>query len=117
MILQVVSFTGERRAIDRYNDFLKTSYRSAVHQGFAVGLGIGSLLLIIFCSYALAVWYGAKLIIEKGYTGGYIINVLMAIMTGAMSVSCFPFQQFFQNKINRNRTYRPFLTIVFPNCC
>ncbi|GJM91048.1 hypothetical protein PR202_ga07383 [Eleusine coracana subsp. coracana] len=36
--------------------------------------------------YALAVWYGARLIIEKGYTGGYIINVLMAIMTGAMAL-------------------------------
>ncbi|CAO2038517.1 unnamed protein product [Urochloa humidicola] len=85
-IRTVVSFTGEKRAIDRYNEFLKTSYRSTVHQGIAVGLGIGSLLLIIFCSYALAVWYGARLIIEKGYTGGYIINVLMAIMTGAMAL-------------------------------
>lgn len=83
----MVSFTGEKRAIDRYNEFLKTSYRSTVHQGIAVGAGVGSLLLIIFCSYALAVWYGARLIIEKGYTGGYIINVLMAIMTGAMLVS------------------------------
>ena len=83
----MASFTGEKRAIDRYNEFLKTSYRSTVQQGIAMGLGIGSLLLIVFCSYALAVWYGARLIIEKGYTGGYIINVIMAIMTGAMSVS------------------------------
>jgi len=83
----VVSFNGEKRAMDRYNEFLKTSYRSTVQQGIAMGLGIGSLLLIVFCSHALAVWYGARLIIEKGYTGGYIINVIMAIMTGAMSVS------------------------------
>jgi ATP-binding cassette subfamily B (MDR/TAP) protein 1 len=83
----VVSFTGERRAIDKYQELLKISYRSAVHQGTAGGLGVGSLLLIVFCSYGLAVWYGARLIIEKGYTGGYIINVLMAIMTGAMLVS------------------------------
>ncbi|XP_047082242.1 ABC transporter B family member 11-like [Lolium rigidum] len=85
-IRTVVSFTGERRAIDKYQEFLKISYRSAVHQGTAGGLGIGSLLLIVFCSYGLAVWYGARLIIEKGYTGGYIINVLMAIMTGAMAL-------------------------------
>ena len=83
----MASFTGEKREIDRYNEFLRTSYRSTVQQGIAMGLGIGSLLLIVFCSYALAVWYGARLIIEKGYTGGYIINVIMAIMTGAMSVS------------------------------
>uniref|UniRef100_A0ACD5ZEX5 Uncharacterized protein n=1 Tax=Avena sativa TaxID=4498 RepID=A0ACD5ZEX5_AVESA len=85
-IRTVVSFTGEKRAIDKYQEFLKISYRSAVHQGTAGGLGVGSLLLIVFCSYGLAVWYGARLIIEKGYTGGYIINVLMAIMTGAMAL-------------------------------
>ncbi|XP_010234151.2 ABC transporter B family member 11 isoform X1 [Brachypodium distachyon] len=85
-IRTVVSFTGERRAIDKYKEFLKISYRSAVHQGVAVGLGVGSLLFIVFSSYGLAVWYGAKLIIEKGYTGGYIINVLMALMTGAMAL-------------------------------
>uniref|UniRef100_A0A0D9YRB9 MDR-like ABC transporter n=1 Tax=Oryza glumipatula TaxID=40148 RepID=A0A0D9YRB9_9ORYZ len=79
-IRTVVSFTGERRATDKYNEFLKISYRSAVHQGVAMGLGIGSVI------YGLAVWYGAKLIIEKGYTGGYIINVLMAIMSGAMAL-------------------------------
>ncbi|KAL6637974.1 hypothetical protein ACP70R_025546 [Stipagrostis hirtigluma subsp. patula] len=85
-IRTVVSFTGERRAIDRYNELLKTSYRSAVQQGTAVGLGVGSVLLIAFCSYALAVWYGARLIIDNGYTGGHIINVIMAVMSGAIAL-------------------------------
>jgi ATP-binding cassette subfamily B (MDR/TAP) protein 1 len=98
----VVSFTGERRAIDKYQEFLKISYRSTVHQGTAGGLGIGSLLLIVFCSYGLAVWYGARLIIEKGYTGGYIINVLMAIMTGAMLVSSFTWFKIQITKIKLN---------------
>ena len=48
------------------------------------GLGLGTVLLIVFCSYGLAVWYGAKLIIDKGYNGGTVINVIMAIMTGGM---------------------------------
>ncbi|KAL6846425.1 hypothetical protein ACP4OV_023873 [Aristida adscensionis] len=84
-IRTVVSFNGERRAIDRYYEFLKTSYRTACQQGISVGLGVGSLLLIVFCSYAVAVCYGARPIIEKGYTGGHMINVLMAIMTGAIT--------------------------------
>lgn len=91
----MISFTGESRAISEYKEHLKISYKSAVHQGIAGGLGVGSLLLIVFCSYGLAVWYGAKLIIEKGYTGGYIINVLMAIMTGAMLVFSFAWQHLF----------------------
>ncbi|XP_077250942.1 ABC transporter B family member 9-like [Tasmannia lanceolata] len=85
-IRTVVSFTGEKQAISKYNMSLKKAYASAVQQGLAAGLGIGTVLLIIFSSYGLAVWYGSKLIIEKGYTGGEVINVMIAIMTGGMSL-------------------------------
>ncbi|KAJ4733898.1 ABC transporter B family member 11 [Rhynchospora pubera] len=47
---------------------------------------MGSVFFIFFCSYGLAIWYGGQLIIHKGYTGGTIINVLFAVMTGAMSL-------------------------------
>ena len=55
-----------------------------VQQGMASGLGMGVLLLIIFSTYGLAMWYGSKLIIEKGYSGGTVINVIIALMTGGM---------------------------------
>jgi ATP-binding cassette, subfamily B (MDR/TAP), member 1 len=45
---------------------------------------MGSVFLIFFCSYGLAIWYGGQLIIKKGYNGGTVINVLFAVMTGAM---------------------------------
>lgn len=67
-----------------YNSKLRIAYTSTVHQGLASGLGLGSVLLIIFSSYGLAVWYGATLVIEKGYSGGQVINIIMAIMTGGM---------------------------------
>ena len=38
----------------------------------------------IFVSNGLTAWYGAKLIIDKGYEGGQVVSVLMAFMTGAM---------------------------------
>nr|CAD1842579.1 unnamed protein product [Ananas comosus var. bracteatus] len=85
-IRTVVSFTGEKRAIDKYNKFVNSAYKSAIHEGTAAGMGIGCVLFVVFSSYSLAVWYGSKLIIEKGYNGGAVINVIMAIMTGAMSL-------------------------------
>ncbi|KAM7505898.1 hypothetical protein LguiB_004802 [Lonicera macranthoides] len=85
-IRTVASFTGEKRAIDKYNSKLRIAYSSTVYQGMVSGLGLGTVLLIVFCSYGLAVWYGAKLIIDKGYNGGTIINVIMAIMTGGISL-------------------------------
>jgi ATP-binding cassette subfamily B (MDR/TAP) protein 1 len=55
-----------------------------VHEGLANGFGMGSVFLIFFSSYGLAIWYGGKLVLNKGYTGGDVITILFAIMTGAM---------------------------------
>ncbi|MFQ6637178.1 hypothetical protein Gotur_013494 [Gossypium turneri] len=85
-IRTVASFTGEKQAISNYNKFLATAYKSGVHEGTAAGLGLGVVLLIIFCSYSLAVWFGGKMILEKGYTGGEVVNVIIAVLTGSMSL-------------------------------
>ncbi|KAI0492261.1 hypothetical protein KFK09_026530 [Dendrobium nobile] len=85
-IRTIASFSGERQAIQKYNKFICNAYKSAVHQGTAAGLGIGSVIMLVFCSYALAVWYGAKLVLTKGYNGGQVINVMLAVMTGATSL-------------------------------
>ncbi|PIA30044.1 hypothetical protein AQUCO_05700033v1 [Aquilegia coerulea] len=85
-IRTVASFTGEKAAIEKYDRSIAIAYTSAVKQGLASGFGIGSLLLVLFSTYGLAVWFGSKMIIEKGYNGGQVVNVLFAIMTGGMSL-------------------------------
>ncbi|XP_060672571.1 ABC transporter B family member 9 [Ziziphus jujuba] len=85
-IRTVASFTGEKQAIDKYNEKLEVAYKVSTKQGLVSGLGMGSVLVIVFGTHALAVWYGSKLIIEKGYNGGTVINVIFAIMTGGMSL-------------------------------
>lgn len=81
---KIASFSRERQAIQKYNKFINNAYKSTVHQGTVAGLGIGCVIMIVFCSYALAVWYGATLILNKGYNGGEVINVMLAVMIGAM---------------------------------
>ncbi|XP_051128218.1 ABC transporter B family member 9-like [Andrographis paniculata] len=85
-IRTVASYTGEKQAAEKYDSKLKTAYAATVKQGLASGVGIGVLLFIIFATYGLAVWYGAKLIIHNGYKGGTIISVVMAILIGGMSL-------------------------------
>eukprot|EP01018_Ginkgo_biloba_P030331 Gb_08614 [translate_table: standard] len=85
-IRTVASFTGERKAVVDYEKSLKSAYKAAIHQGLASGLGLGSALLVVFCSYALALWYGSRLIINEGYSGGTVINVIFAVLTGGMSL-------------------------------
>ncbi|KAK3404268.1 hypothetical protein EUGRSUZ_K00572 [Eucalyptus grandis] len=85
-IRTVASFTGEKLAIANYNEFLEDAYKSGIHEGMAAGLGVGTAFLILFFSYALAVWFGGKMILEKGYTGGEVLNVIMAVLAGSMSL-------------------------------
>ncbi|GAU19631.1 hypothetical protein TSUD_383270 [Trifolium subterraneum] len=68
-IKTVASFTGEEKAIEKYHKKLKIAYNSTVQQGLAIGTGMGLLLLIVIGTNAFAMWYGSKLIIEKGYNG------------------------------------------------
>ena len=81
---QVASFTGEKQAVSSYKKFLGYAYQSGVREGLASGMGFGFVMLVVFCGYALAVWYGAKMIIEKGYDGGTVMNVMVAVLTASM---------------------------------
>ncbi|KAL6292834.1 hypothetical protein ACE6H2_000976 [Prunus campanulata] len=85
-IRTVASFTGEKQAIANYNNSLIKAYNSGVQEGLASGFGIGSVMLIIMSSYALATWFGGKMILEKEYTGGEVMNVVFAVLTGSMSL-------------------------------
>ncbi|KAJ3670706.1 hypothetical protein LUZ60_008132 [Juncus effusus] len=85
-IKTVASFNGEQRAIALYDKYIRKAYKASAKEGLVNGFGMGSVFCIFFCSYGLAIWYGGRLIIDRGYTGGTIINVLFAVMTGAMSL-------------------------------
>ncbi|WCJ27336.1 ABC transporter B family member 9 [Euphorbia peplus] len=85
-IRTVASFTGEKHAIRKYNEKLKIAYKASVQQGLASGLGLGAMIFIIFSTYGLAVWWGAQLVMHKGYTGGQVITIISAVMTGGLSL-------------------------------
>ncbi|PNT72651.1 hypothetical protein BRADI_2g47360v3 [Brachypodium distachyon] len=85
-IRTVVSFNGEKKAMAMYNNFIKRAYKTVIEEGLINGFGMGSVFCILFSSYGLAFWYGGKLIIDKGYTGGTIITTLFAVLTGATSL-------------------------------
>ncbi|GJX07513.1 ABC transporter B family member 21-like protein [Tanacetum coccineum] len=85
-IRTVASFTGEKKIVKEYNKSLVDAYNTSVHEGLASGRGLGAMMLIVFCSYALAIWYGTKMIIEKGYNGGTMLTVIFAMLTGSMSL-------------------------------
>ncbi|KAJ0829582.1 putative ABC-type xenobiotic transporter [Helianthus annuus] len=85
-IRTVASFTGEKKAVADYNKSLVDAYNSSIQESLIAGFGLGTGVFIMFCSYALAVWFGAKMILERGYTGGDVLTVVFAVLTGSMSL-------------------------------
>ncbi|XP_045813314.1 ABC transporter B family member 11-like [Trifolium pratense] len=85
-IRTVASFTGEKEAIAKYNQSLIKVYKTSVQEALASGLGFAAFFFVFISSYALAVWFGGKLIIEKGYTGGDVITIIFCVFTGSMNL-------------------------------
>ncbi|KAK9733051.1 hypothetical protein RND81_04G040300 [Saponaria officinalis] len=85
-IRTVASFTGEKHAISEYNKSIVDAYKSGIHEGLAAGGGLGAVMFVIFCSYALAIWFGSRMILRGNYTGGDVISVIIAVLTGSMSL-------------------------------
>ncbi|VAH14058.1 unnamed protein product [Triticum turgidum subsp. durum] len=85
-IRTVASFTGEKKAVEKYNKSLKCAYSSGVREGLVAAIGMGTVMMLLFCGYSLGVWYGAKLILEKGYTGAQVMNVIFAVLTGSLAL-------------------------------
>ncbi|TVU07260.1 hypothetical protein EJB05_47308, partial [Eragrostis curvula] len=85
-IRTVVSFNGERQAIATYNKHIRKACELALREGAVHGIGVGSIMAVLFSSYGLAVWYGSILIVNRGYSGGIVISVIMSVMIGARSL-------------------------------
>jgi len=61
--------------IYRYTKNLASAKDFGIRKGVFAGAGMGFFFLVIFASYALAFWYGGKLIRDEGYTAGRMLIV------------------------------------------
>ena len=60
----VVAFGGEKKEVDRYEQTLVFSRKANIMRSLLTGLGGGVMWFIIYAAYALAFWYGVKLIMD-----------------------------------------------------
>jgi len=59
----------------RYGKNLVQAKEYGIKKGIISGAGMGFLFLVFFSTYALAFWYGGKLVREEGYTVGRMLIV------------------------------------------
>ncbi|KAK3569006.1 hypothetical protein QTP86_021584 [Hemibagrus guttatus] len=86
-IRTVAAFGGEDKETERYDKNLEEAQTWGVKKGTIIGIFQGYLWCIIFLCYALAFWYGSKLVIDtKELTPGTLIQVFFGVLMGAMNL-------------------------------
>ncbi|KAL4222180.1 ABC transporter B member 11 [Mactra antiquata] len=87
-IRTVVAFGGQSKECKRYDSNLVEARDQGVKKAFINGTTMGIVWLVIFGSYALGFWYGAKLAREESdlYSIGDVMIVFFAVIIGAFSL-------------------------------
>ncbi|KAF2289882.1 hypothetical protein GH714_039013 [Hevea brasiliensis] len=82
----VLAFVGESRALQGYSSALKVAQRVGYKSGFAKGMGLGATYFVVFCCYALLLWYGGYLVRHHYTNGGLAIATMFAVMIGGLAL-------------------------------
>ncbi|KAG8376062.1 hypothetical protein BUALT_Bualt09G0024500 [Buddleja alternifolia] len=84
-IKTVYSFTAERSIIEKYSSILDTAKKLGIKQGIAKGIAVGS-MGVSFAIWALLSWYGTRLIMYKGESGGRIYASGVSFVLGGLAL-------------------------------
>lgn len=80
----VLAFVGESRALQAYSSALRVAQKIGYKTGFAKGMGLGATYFVVFCCYALLLWYGGYLVRHHATNGGLAIATMFAVMIGGL---------------------------------
>ncbi|KAL7752500.1 hypothetical protein RI367_002034 [Sorochytrium milnesiophthora] len=89
-IRTVYSFSLQDRFKKLYAVQLDKAYQSDLRKGRSIGMGFGSFMGVMFCTYGLAFWYGAQLVIKDEMDGSQVMVVFFAMLMGAMALIILP---------------------------
>ncbi|XP_025030388.1 bile salt export pump isoform X2 [Python bivittatus] len=86
-IRTVAAFGGERKEVERYDKNLVFAQNWGIRKGIIMGFFTGYIWCIIFLCYALAFWYGSKLVLEEQeYSPGTLLQVFLGVLIGALNL-------------------------------
>uniref|UniRef100_A0A8C0G1Z5 Bile salt export pump n=1 Tax=Chelonoidis abingdonii TaxID=106734 RepID=A0A8C0G1Z5_CHEAB len=86
-IRTVAAFGGERKEVERYDKNLVFAQRWGIRKGMIMGFFTGYIWFIIFLCYALAFWYGSKLVLDEDeYSPGTLLQVFFGVLIGALNL-------------------------------
>ncbi|KAI8344471.1 p-glycoprotein [Chlamydoabsidia padenii] len=86
----VYAFSMQEHFVERYNKELLNAKHLGYKRGLVLGIGTGVLIFSFFGVYALAFWYGSKLVFSHTISGPTIVVVLESIITGSAGLMNLP---------------------------
>ncbi|KAL2929699.1 putative ABC transporter B family member 8 [Bienertia sinuspersici] len=94
-IKTVYSFTAEKTILGKYSLILDRTMKLGVRQGVAKGLAVGSTGLA-FAIWAFLAWYGSRLVMYHGETGGKVYAAGITFIMGGVALgSALPEMRYF----------------------
>ncbi|KAK4801049.1 hypothetical protein SAY86_021536 [Trapa natans] len=82
----VQAFAGEEAAVRSYRAALVNTYKYGMRAGLAKGLGLGSLHLVLFLSWALLVWFNSIVVHKEIANGGEAFTTMLNVVIAGLSL-------------------------------
>ncbi|KAI9291422.1 ATP-binding cassette, sub-family B, member 4, partial [Neoconidiobolus thromboides FSU 785] len=82
-IKTIYSFNTQEREQNRYEEKLKLARKTGFRKAIFSGISNGINLLVVFLSYALAMWYGGKLILNNEESATDVLIVFFNVLIGS----------------------------------
>ncbi|XP_073289993.1 ABC transporter B family member 13-like isoform X1 [Primulina huaijiensis] len=76
----VYSFVGEEKAIEIYSNSLKNGLKLVRKTGIVKGIGIGFTFGLLFCCWALLLWYASVLVRNHVTNGGKAFTTILNVI-------------------------------------
>ncbi|ORZ24240.1 P-loop containing nucleoside triphosphate hydrolase protein [Absidia repens] len=89
-IRTVSAFTLQNRFFKRYDEELVHARDVGIARGRVLGFGFGTFMLILFCTYGLAFWYGSQLVMQGEYNASQVLIVFFSMIIGAIALLQLP---------------------------
>ncbi|KAI9271625.1 P-loop containing nucleoside triphosphate hydrolase protein [Phascolomyces articulosus] len=89
-IRTVYAFSLQDRFSERYDKELDKACATGSRRGLVMGVQMATFIFVLFCTYGLSFWYGAKLVNEGTLTGDIVLIAFFAMLIGTMSLLSLP---------------------------
>lgn len=80
----VQAFAGEEKAVKSYKAALMKSYKYGKKGGLVKGLGLGSMHFVLFCSWALLIWFTSIIVHKRIANGGESFTTMINVVISGL---------------------------------